>query len=295
MKNAEQLSACHIPSADAPSDSPSCLVPSPSCLRAKRAFTLLEMILVVTILAIVTSSMISIIDDTDDQLRYDQTRTRLEQIKKALIGETQLVNGQVIVSGYIADTGERPTSLTDLVTKPTAIPTWAFDSTTGIGSGWRGPYINFSTDEARVNDAWGNEIIMNIDADKNMSLSSYASDGSPGGAKGTYEEDISHIKIHPHEYRPVQSDFTFQLQTVDGNLPAGVWSYEIKEDFNSPISPNTISSIPNNGIITFSRAMPLRREFSLTIKKDSAIYFTRKFVLKAQSSMSSHLVDIELY
>ena len=72
-------------------------------------FTLIEMLLVVFLIGLVASSMVLIVNDKDDQNRYDQTRVRYQSILDAILGTPKLsLNGQPLVNGFIADMGRLP-------------------------------------------------------------------------------------------------------------------------------------------------------------------------------------------
>jgi hypothetical protein len=115
------------------------------------------------------------------QVRYEQTRERLERIREAILGNPrQIINGQQAVSGFVADMGRLPVDLHELLeqnfcsdrtysTQATCEaagkiwnlqPDWQIDAASGLRFGWRGPYLNISgsalDDDAFV-DGWGNE------------------------------------------------------------------------------------------------------------------------------------------
>lgn len=105
----------------------------------RRGFTLIELLLVVFILALLAASTSSIVDDAHDQARYDETRNRLDQIRTAIVGPDDLT---APVAGYVADMGAPPTSLRDLLLNPNAPGgLYVVDPNTGVGAGWRGPYL----------------------------------------------------------------------------------------------------------------------------------------------------------
>lgn len=86
---------------------------------AARGFTLLEMLLVVTILGALAFTATAFVENGDDQLRYEDTRTRLEMIRRAVAGEAAPVyGGQVVVSGYVADNGALPGDIASLIADP---------------------------------------------------------------------------------------------------------------------------------------------------------------------------------
>lgn len=110
----------------------------------RSGFTLIEMLLVVFILAAVAATAASLTSQVDEQFRYDDTKARREQLRQAILGDpARTMNGQPVVSGFVADTGGLPSSLRQLIElDPPASPTWSFFPTQNQWAGWRGPYLH---------------------------------------------------------------------------------------------------------------------------------------------------------
>ena len=160
-------------------------------------FTLIEMLLVVFLIGLVASSMVLIVNDKDDQNRYDQTRVRYQTILDAILGTPKLsLNGQPLVNGFIADMGRLPVILDELITQPAD----GTPSLVGLGevdgsiitTSWRGPYL--ATFNQSLQDSWGAGFQY-----KNapLSLQSYGKDRAAGtlttdsdDAKNFYEQDF---------------------------------------------------------------------------------------------------------
>jgi type II secretory pathway pseudopilin PulG len=123
--------------------------------------TLLELILVVTILAAVALMTVSQVTDNTSQVRFEDTKQRLEQIREAIIGDTsRTLNGQPEIRGYVADMGSLPEDLDALLIKPVGQPRYQPDEEdTGLWAGWNGPYLRASPGSAPPEflDGWGNE------------------------------------------------------------------------------------------------------------------------------------------
>lgn len=147
-----------------------------------RGFTLLEMLLVIFLMALVASAGLMLTEGVEDQAKYDETKRRMELIRKAIVGDpTRTVNGAPEISGFVADMGRLPGCLAELlelgdevlpISSPrtfispcnnaVTISEWAFDPSTGIGTGWRGPYLSVMSDHdsvKRFRDGYGNEDI----------------------------------------------------------------------------------------------------------------------------------------
>lgn len=145
-----------------------------------RGFTLLEMLLVIFLMALVASTGLMLTEGVEDQSKYDETKRRMEMIRKAIVGDpTRTVNGAPEISGFAADMGRLPLCLAELlelgdetnpITNPrtfespcddtVVIAEWHIDATTGYASGWRGPYLQVLPERngaTRFRDGYGNQ------------------------------------------------------------------------------------------------------------------------------------------
>jgi len=138
----------------------------------KKAFTLIEILLAISLLGIIVVSLMlrgafGIIDYSKERA----TRSEMEQLRKAIVGDPSIVSeGKYLSKGYLGDVGKLPDSLADLVTKPAGVPDW--DKFTERG--WNGPYIQNSDYDK---DAWGNSYIYDKD---NGKITSKGKDGILG-------------------------------------------------------------------------------------------------------------------
>ena len=120
------------------------------CAAKQNGFTLLELLLVVFLLGVLAMTTFAVVQEGDDQQRYDATKTYYQLIKKAVIGDATLtLNGETDVSGFVADMGRLPACLRELleISGCDALDTdddlkpWAQDTETQVWSGWRGPSL----------------------------------------------------------------------------------------------------------------------------------------------------------
>jgi hypothetical protein len=99
----------------------------------------------------------------------------MEIIRQAIVGDpTRRLNGQTEISGFAADMGRLPECIRELV-EPNhcvdasgALATWTIDPNTGLGSGWRGPYIKVTPESdgaLRFRDGFLNTATNNADID----------------------------------------------------------------------------------------------------------------------------------
>lgn len=145
-------------------------------------FTLLELLLVVAILSSLALAATTFVDNADDQQRFDATRSRLENIRQAVVGYSNLsAGGEAVIGGFVADMGRLPRNLNELFiggycsnsayigqaacesNGGTWTPDSAFNSVSAcsdttqttksacessgavwieLGTGWRGPYLH---------------------------------------------------------------------------------------------------------------------------------------------------------
>lgn len=117
---------------------------------ANSGFTILELIVVVGIMALITSLSTKYIVKETNQKRYTATRERIEQIRYAIVGDSsRTLNNQPAFSGYISDTGSVPRYLRDLVSNGYCTNTaFRTKDTCLAGEGewreaenWKGPYL----------------------------------------------------------------------------------------------------------------------------------------------------------
>jgi prepilin-type N-terminal cleavage/methylation domain-containing protein len=77
-------------------------------------FTLIEMMVVLTVMAITMTVLLQASSGRQDQVRYNQTVERYDRIKKAIVDVSNL-NGIPMVSGFAADMGRLPMNLHELM------------------------------------------------------------------------------------------------------------------------------------------------------------------------------------
>ena len=136
---------------------------------ARRAFTLIELLLVVVILAILASIVVPRFAKRSEQARQSAAKTAISMMKTAL-------------AGYEVDCGHYPTTqegLGALLQQPTG------------ASNWSGPYLEHGS----LNDPWGNPFRYNIPGNDGQpfEIISFGADGRPGGSGD--DADISSTSL----------------------------------------------------------------------------------------------------
>ncbi len=79
-----------------------------------KGFTLIELMMGLTIMAVVGTVMLKSMSGLQDQSRYNQTVERVNQIKQAIVN-VQTINGVPVVTGFVADMGRLPYCLEELL------------------------------------------------------------------------------------------------------------------------------------------------------------------------------------
>jgi prepilin-type N-terminal cleavage/methylation domain-containing protein len=89
-------------------------------MRDVRGMTLLEMVVVIFILSAIAMGAVAFTGNADDQFRYEETRTRLGEIRRAIVGERDAVYaGSARLSGFVVENGLLPADIQGLYIKPT--------------------------------------------------------------------------------------------------------------------------------------------------------------------------------
>ena len=225
-------------------------------------FTLVELLIVSAILLLVSTSALLVLNDGEDQRRFEDTRARRAVLREALFGrERSTLNGVPVISGYLADVGALPVLLADLRAQPAGATTYALLGPAAKGirlfHGWRGPYL--TSQESNLSDAWGNEFeytLPTISPSSPLVLSSLGKDGLAGGM-GEYEADWPQpASIAAADYeitsiplprlRLTQTGTTPRTVTV-GIIKAGL---KLTENFATPDHPSLITAGSLRGVYT---------------------------------------------
>jgi len=150
--------------------------------KQRRGLTLMELLVVLSILAITTTVAVQLTDGVIAQGRFDATRRILGDVRNAIAGIPAATASEASLGGYVADMGGYPLSLGDLVSAPRTYASYSID-TEGDGAvdgtlpgGWRGPYLRVGGD-LLVRDAWGNPLAYAIAGDGTLTVHS---SGGPG-------------------------------------------------------------------------------------------------------------------
>jgi len=210
------------------------------CL-SKKAFSLVEMLVVLSILAIIATTVGGVYINIQKQKAYEITLQVMEEVKKAILGSYYPKIRGVNISGYVADMGNLPelydeNGKKDPNGQPKALwtndldndgkpdfPLWKYYEDKRIWAGWNGPYIGrpgCKHDKfCSIIDGWGRLLRFikgpNEDhhlKDGDMKIISYGADGRPGGSG--LDEDIEMVIKKEHYMAPVG----FHVERFRGSL-----------------------------------------------------------------------------
>ena len=199
--------------------------------------------MVVTILSAVAWMSLGAVNGNMDQVRFEDTRNRLQTIRRAIIGDTsRTLNGQPELRGYVADMGRLPVDLNELIAQG-AQPDYSYNPIYGLWAGWNGPYLAAAelVGSPRFQDGWGNNDgtnfgwIYSIYTDSGKDHLRVQSLGKNGIAGGTDVYDLD----YPPASTPLISDSEYRVKITESG-GAGQGGADVvgglRVDFGSPDS-----------------------------------------------------------
>ncbi|HLA31604.1 MAG TPA: prepilin-type N-terminal cleavage/methylation domain-containing protein [Pseudomonas sp.] len=177
-------------------------------------FTLVELLIVVALLSAVSLTMFGGLAEDRVQLRYDDTKNRLQILRRAVLGQNGPSTTEA-AAGFIADNGAMPTDLATLIEPGTLLAravqsplfdpkpddtscandggeTALTDAAAQLVKGHRGDYLGGLSFNGHFRDGWGNQSasddaansgwsVAYDDTSKALSLVSLGTDNTTGG------------------------------------------------------------------------------------------------------------------
>lgn len=221
--------------------------------QPRPGLTLLEMTIVLTILAVLTTLAISLTEGTVEQTRFDVTQRQLQEIHRAIVGPDDQPDGP----SFLSDVGRLPLvvgtdpglQLGELWAQPSGVRTFSQavmdpdastsdvnDTEVKLLSGWRGPYLRLAPGRVYVSDGWNQPftIVPFTSAPTNTSqVSQVISAGGPEPyniqqslpvthSDSTWKGTVSGSVVDSVPTTPGMADVIVQLFIPDATLTAGV-------------------------------------------------------------------------
>lgn len=80
-----------------------------------QGFTLIELLVVIGILSVMATIALNDVTGTVGQQSFDQTVYKMKNIRRAILGKDKIVNGELVLEGFVADMGRLPNNLSELL------------------------------------------------------------------------------------------------------------------------------------------------------------------------------------
>lgn len=186
-------------------------------------FTLLELLMVVSILSSVAYLAMDNIANSDAQNKWELTKIRLEAMERAIIGDSRRMhNGRSELSGFVVDMGRLPDCVAELLVPEScggdAFPEYTlFDN--NLSGGWNGPYLyaTHQTNGAAFRDGWGNNgdifgddsinfgwgyKVIDSELDANYEMLVVQSMGLDRNNDPSLQDDYNKLSVYERDYPP---------------------------------------------------------------------------------------------
>ncbi len=198
----------------------------------QQGFSLIELVTVLLIITVLSTIAIRSTVEIGYNARYEQTKERLESMKRAIIGNpNRYLNGQPDIHGFVADMGRLPDNVRELIQRyncsnpvgagpnsciTPGTPTWLDTTNVSVSNnlkhGWNGPYLNISDNPANPDaytDGWGRESTDGnygwkyLVSSNNLTIQSYGKDQVSGGTDydADYPETVNQPVIKSSDWQ----------------------------------------------------------------------------------------------
>ena len=180
----------------------------------RQALTLLELVVVLGILAVLSTVAVRSLEPIADQARYELTQTVLSDVRLATVSANSRE------SSFVGDTGAFPSDVDELLGRPVSLVAHSiqsFDSDRDtvndvtLSSGWKGPYLHLGVGLSEVLDGWG-AVPTLVANSGDLEIISLGSDGDSLSPENGFRADLT-ATILAREYL---GDITFRLFAIDG-------------------------------------------------------------------------------
>jgi type II secretory pathway pseudopilin PulG len=198
----------------------------PKQASSTTGFTVLEIVMVIAIMGVLAGAITPVALRLTQSKKESTTREELETLKKAIIGAPESTQwGKEATFGYLGDMGSLPPGLQDLYIKGAGVPSFAFNSTLGIGAGWRGPYVGkkgYTSVADFLQDPYGNNYAysttVTTDAILGVEVRGTIRSIGPDDTSGT-QDDLSVEMLRPE----VLADVAGKVKDTSGAGIPGIY------------------------------------------------------------------------
>lgn len=168
--------------------------------KRDKGVTIIELIVVISVIGIFILFFMPIaLNRSANNARITATRMELEQIRKAIVGNPELISGgEFVADGFKNEVGRLPKHLIELVTRRPDTTIYVYPGRESlplwnpfIKRGWNGPYIRDDGKQSFMKDAWGEPYQFIISGNAIVGLKSPGPDGEwYGTIPGLVDDDI---------------------------------------------------------------------------------------------------------
>lgn len=245
-------------------------------MRAKRSshlrpegFTLIELLVVVAIMSAASLLAFGVFAEDRSQIRYDDTRQRLQTVYRAILGHNGPASASDIAMGYVADNGDLPSDLATLLTPGTrdvrgsmspifdprpndttcendnsadditlvaTLPATApavYAPAAQLLKGHRGDYLGGLAVNGHFRDGWGNV----SSADDAVNFGWVTSYDAPNKALSVFSLGMDNASGG----FDFGSDFGLTVASGDWLIPLSGWTVQVRNLRTTDIDPNKLS------------------------------------------------------
>lgn len=258
--------------------------------RPRRGLTLLELLVVVLILAILTTVAVQSVEPMVQQARFDATKKALDEVQASLAGApaTATSDGQL---SFFDDLGRPPALLevepgyfqpSELWLKPDLVAAYTVkssaDGNVSLGGGWRGPYLRLPVGQTMLLDGWGNKLQMesaNVSGVDVLRLFSLGSDGLTGTTTSdAFAQDLA-VEIPVSLTNGTAGGHVHP--PIDGTVSIKLYYFDPSQANLAEATLATSPTTANGYQFSFSGVNPYGRKaiWVETNSKSRVFYFTR--------------------
>lgn len=172
-----------------------------STSRGARGFTLVELLVVISVLGIILAFFVpTIVGRVTTNARRVATLQEMRMLRDAIAGDPDItMGGEMVVTGFKNDVGRWPRDLIELATKDPFQPMYAGIIYQGkttlpdwdpyLKKGWNGPYVREDGNMGYRYDAWGTDYTLYVVGPDTLGLWSAGADKLFLGQPGALDSD----------------------------------------------------------------------------------------------------------